>query len=110
MSPPLRVALLLGSTRVEGPPHPVHLGKRVGKFIEADLAFRGFDVVVIDAAQVKLELLRKPHFAYARNRAPAQLENIAQNISHADCFVMVTPEYNHAPSPALLNILVSRFC
>ena len=26
-------------------------------------------------------------------------------IKAADAFVMVTPEYNHAPSPALLNTL-----
>jgi len=26
-------------------------------------------------------------------------------LEDADCYVCITPEYNHSPSPALLNIL-----
>ena len=29
----LRVALILGSTRTDGPPNPVNIGKRIGKWI-----------------------------------------------------------------------------
>jgi len=50
-------------------------------------------------------MLERPHFAYAPGRAPALLEGIAATFQSADAFVMVTPEYNHAPGPALLNLL-----
>ena len=63
------------------------------------------DVRVVDPIETDLPLLRKPHFAYARGRAPPVLEELAEHISDSDAFVMITPEYNHAPSPALLNTL-----
>lgn len=108
-SSPLCVALVLGSTRVDGPPFPAQLGKRVGTFIEAELSSRGHDVIVIDPVEESLELLRRPQFAYGKNDVPAQLKDMAISFARADCYVMVTPEYNHAPSPALLNILVRYF-
>ncbi|KAJ1488355.1 flavoprotein-like protein, partial [Baffinella frigidus] len=49
--------------------------------------------------------LRKPHFAYAQGKAPEVLETLAGLVASADCYVMVTPEYNHAASPALMNTL-----
>jgi len=30
---------------------------------------------------------------------------MAERLSKADCFVVITPEYNHAPAPALLNFI-----
>ena len=102
---PLRVALLLGSTRDEGPPRPAPLGARVGAFVGAELAARGHECVVVDPRVERLELLRRPHFAYAPSKAPPQLERIAGTLRRADAFVCVTPEYNHAPGPALLNLL-----
>jgi chromate reductase, NAD(P)H dehydrogenase (quinone) len=47
----------------------------------------------------------KPHFAYARNKAPEALEDLASLIEQADGFVMVSPEYNHSMSPALADLL-----
>ncbi|KAJ1459169.1 NADPH-dependent FMN reductase-like protein [Pelagophyceae sp. CCMP2097] len=105
MRPPLRVALLLGSTRTRGP--PVVLGKRVGLFVRGCLERRGFVVDIIDPAapDAHLPLLQQPHFAYARGRAPLELEALDERLRGADAYVCVTPEYNHAPSPALLNLL-----
>jgi NAD(P)H-dependent FMN reductase len=50
-------------------------------------------------------LLEKPHFAYAQNKAPPNMQKIHTQLLNADCYVCVTPEYNHSPSPALLNTL-----
>lgn len=47
----------------------------------------------------------KPHFAYAKGKAPDALSSLAQKIEAADGYVMVSPEYNHSMSPALANLL-----
>lgn len=101
----LRIAVVLGSTRTDGPPHPAPLGARVGAFIAAELEARGHDVDVVDPRVEQLPLLRRPHFAYAAGKAPPPLDALALRFSRADAYVCVTPEYNHSPSPALLNIL-----
>eukprot|EP00614_Pseudopedinella_elastica_P033181 CAMPEP_0172639534 /NCGR_PEP_ID=MMETSP1068-20121228/218967_1 /TAXON_ID=35684 /ORGANISM="Pseudopedinella elastica, Strain CCMP716" /LENGTH=223 /DNA_ID=CAMNT_0013452711 /DNA_START=78 /DNA_END=749 /DNA_ORIENTATION=+ len=103
--PGLRVAVLLGSTRSEGPPRPAPLGVRVGAFIKRELVSRGHDVVVVDPNESNLPLLRRPHFSYSPGKAPAPLDELAATFKHADAYVMCTPEYNHAPGPALLNML-----
>jgi len=103
----LNVVIILGSTRTGGPPYPSPLGHRVGLFALTELSSRGHNVTVIDPLVEKLELLQKPHFAYAPSKLPNQLGDLARKIEAADAFVMITPEYNHAPGPALVNVLVS---
>ena len=103
MISPLRVAVLLGSTRVEGPPRPTNLGRRVGSWMEAVLQSRSHVVDIVDPIVEDLPLLRRPHFTYGT--APSNLEALAVRLRDADAYVMCTPEYNHAPSPALLNTL-----
>ena len=68
-------------------------------------AARGMKVDVIDPIEVDLPLLFRPQFAYGKGRAPGVLDDIAARLRAADAYVMCTPEYNHAPSPALLNLL-----
>jgi NAD(P)H-dependent FMN reductase len=77
----------------------------VAKFVQSRLEQRGNKVTVIDPRQVDLRLLQKPHFAYAKSQIPDVLREIHEVFETADAYVAVTPEYNHAPSPALLNIL-----
>ncbi|KAA8496878.1 FMN-dependent NADPH-azoreductase [Porphyridium purpureum] len=103
----LRIALVLGSTRVEGPPFPANVGKRVGLFAARRLRERGHHVDVVDPVALKelLPLLEKPHFAYRNGTAPRGMDELADIFKRADAYVTVTPEYNHAPSPALLNVL-----
>mmetsp|Transcript_28215 Transcript_28215/g.84927 ORF Transcript_28215/g.84927 Transcript_28215/m.84927 type:complete len:221 (+) Transcript_28215:174-836(+) len=101
---PLRIAVMLGSTR-DGPPRPVNLGRRVGAFVSSILERRGHAVDVVDPVEEDLPLLVKPHFAYAPNQVPPKLDKLNTRLLEADAYVAVTPEYNHAPSPALLNML-----
>jgi NAD(P)H-dependent FMN reductase len=101
----LNVLVFQGSTRVDGPPRPARVGERVAAFVERSLEARGHLVSIVDPVDLDIPLLRKPHFAYAKGRAPEVLESLAGQIASADCFVMVTPEYNHAASPALMNTL-----
>ena len=97
----LKVALLTGSTRTSSPPVVLH--PRVTAFVRHELERRGHIVSHINPAE--FPLLEKPHFAYAQNKAPPNMQKIHTQLLNADCYVCVTPEYNHSPSPALLNTL-----
>jgi len=101
----LQLLCFLGSMRNEGPPFPARLGDRVTKFCLQLLGARGHGVEVIDPLLEDLPMLRKPYFAYKAGSAPSELEQLAQKISAADGYVMISPEYNHTASPALLNML-----
>lgn len=101
----LRVVTVLGSTRTEGPPFPAPLCDRVGKWIVRCARDRGLTVNVIDPREEQLELLKRPHFAYAPGKAPSRLNRLSELLKSADAYLFVTPEYNHLPSPALLNIM-----
>lgn len=97
----LQVALLTGSTRTSSPPTVLH--PRVNAYIRNELERRGHAVSHVDPKD--LPLLEKPHFAYPKGKAPARMREIHSILEDADCYVCITPEYNHSPSPALLNIL-----
>ena len=107
----LNIAVISGTTRKEGPPRPV-LGPRVASFITKSLEVRGNTCTLIDPSS--FELLNKPQFAYAPSQVPEHLQKVHTILEAADAYVCITPEYNHAPSPGLLNVLnhfgSSTFC
>lgn len=100
----LNIAIVTGTTRTEGPPRPI-IGPRVCSFVQESLERRGNTVTVVDPRTIDLGLMEKPHFAYAVSQVPPALAEIHETFIAADAYVALTPEYNHAPSPALLNIL-----
>lgn len=100
----LDVVVISGTFRKEGPPRPV-LGTRVSGFVVQGLERRGNRVTLLDPRLLDLPLLEKPEFAYSRSQVPAVLGETREILEQAQAYVMVTPEYNHAPSPALLNVL-----
>ena len=79
--------------------------ERLVRALATQLQAAGHRVRLIDALDFDLAGPFKPHFAYARDRAPDQLESLASCIEQADSYVMVSPEYNHAMSPALAHLL-----
>ena len=99
----LNIAVITGTTRTSPPPRI--LGPRVSSYICQTLEDRGHSVSVIDPRTLQIPLLEKPHFAYAPSQIPTQLAELHAILVKADAYVAITPEYNHAPSPALLNIL-----
>lgn len=101
----MKVIIFLGSQRDSTPPRPARLGVRTAKACDFHLAKIGAETEIIDPLDFNLTAVFKPHFAYAAGRAPDALQSLAEKISAADCFVMVSPEYNHAMSPALANLL-----
>ncbi|MEO1191637.1 MAG: NAD(P)H-dependent oxidoreductase [Pseudomonadota bacterium] len=101
----MKALVFLGSARVSTPPRPARLGERVAFACTESLKSAGSEAEVIDPLDLDLEPGFKPHFAYAKDRAPPDLEQLARKIAAAEGYVMVSPEYNHAMSPALANLL-----
>lgn len=99
----LNLAVISGCTRTAGPPNPI-LGPRVETFVASKLEERGHTVQTIDPRQ--FPLLEKPQFCYAaKSQIPEVLKEAHTILEKADAYVCITPEYNHAPSPGLLNVL-----
>jgi len=101
----MQALIFLGSQRDSTPPRPARLGRRVALACEAQLVEREVAAEIVDPLDLDLPAAFKPHFAYAPGRAPADLDALDRRIAAADCFVMVSPEYNHAMSPALAHLL-----
>ncbi|MFN3663977.1 NADPH-dependent FMN reductase [Yoonia sp.] len=105
--------IFLGSARDSTPPRPARLGARVAAACCRLVIARGHNAQLIDPLDFDLGGVFKPHFAYAPGKAPEALDQLAEAILVADGYVMVSPEYNHAMSPALANLLnhfgASRF-
>ncbi|MEM5501595.1 NAD(P)H-dependent oxidoreductase [Ahrensia kielensis] len=101
----MKAIVFLGSVRESTPPHPARLGARVAAACASQLAKSDINVEVIDPLDLDLPAVFKPHFSFGAGRAPEALESLSIKIKDADCFVMVSPEYNHSMSPALANML-----
>lgn len=97
--------VFLGSARDSIPPRPARLGLRVARQFQRRLEAMGHSVDLIDPLSIDVPAIFKPHFAYAPDAAPDDLEALAGKIAGADGYVMVSPEYNHSMSPALAHLL-----
>ncbi len=81
-------------------------GPAVGTWFEQQARAHGaFDVEVVDLAAVALPLFDEPDHPRLRNYRHAHTKAWSETVSRADAFVFVTPEYNHAPAPSLLNAI-----
>ena len=101
----LTFLVFLGSTRDSTPPRPARLGERVAKACLARLQAKQVEARLVDPLELALPTPFKPHFAYPQGKAPEQLDALAGEIAAADGYLMVSPEYNHAMSPALADLL-----
>ena len=101
----MKLLVFLGTVRESTPPRPARLGVRVARAVLECLRQRysDHDIELIDPLDYPLEAVFKPHFAYAKSRAPEPLNALSEKIENADGYVMVSPEYNHSMSPALAN-------
>ena len=97
--------IFIGSERQSAPPHPARLGERVAKACAQRLSAHNAPNAFVDPLEIVLPTPFKPHFSYAKGKAPQALEGLARQIEDADGYVMVSPEYNHSMSPALAHLL-----
>lgn len=105
----MNLLVFLGSVRDSTPPKPPRLGQRVAlactRYLQAANADKEVQVEIIDPLDYLLDPVFKPHFSYPKGQAPEHLERLAAKIKAADGYVMVSPEYNHVMSPALMHLL-----
>lgn len=95
----LKVVLFLGTCR-EG-----RIGIRVANFLINQLKARGHQVDFLDAHEMNLPILTKPiHFYKDELEAPSILQKAKAKIVAADCYVVVSGEYNHSIPPGLSNL------
>jgi NAD(P)H-dependent FMN reductase len=103
----MKFLIFLGTVRDSSPPKPARLGARVAEAVLECLnnQYGEYEVELVDALDYPTEPVFKPYFAYPRSKAPSKLNQLAQKIESADGYIMISPEYNHSMSPALVNLL-----
>jgi NAD(P)H-dependent FMN reductase len=74
-------------------------------FLEHARRFEGFDVELVDLAEVNLPLFDEPHHPRFANYQHEHTKRWSAIVSRADAFVFVTPEYNFSAPPSLVNAL-----
>lgn len=98
MNPKLHI--IVASTR------PDRVGLPVGRwFHNQAIAFGGFDLEWVDLAEWDLPFMDEPHHPRLRNYTHDHTRRWSAQISRADAFVLVMPEYNHGFSAPLKNAL-----
>jgi NAD(P)H-dependent FMN reductase len=99
MSKPI-LAVVIGSTR------PGRIGPKFAEwFRERAVAHAGFDVELIDLAEVNLPLLDEPNHPRLHRYVHQHTIEWSQMVERADAFVFVTPEYNFGYNAALKNAI-----
>jgi NAD(P)H-dependent FMN reductase len=94
------LAIVIGSTRVG------RVGPKFAEwFRERAVAHAGFDVELIDLAQVNLPLMDEPNHPRLHKYIHQHTIDWSQMVERADAFVFVTPEYNFGYSAALKNAI-----
>ena len=95
----LSTAVIYGSARRE------RQGIKAARFISRKLQERGHDVTLVDTNEYELPLLDLMYKEFDAGTAPAAMQAVADILSAADGFVILSGEYNHSVPPALKNLL-----
>lgn len=95
-----KLHIIIASTR------PGRVGLAVGEwFFEVARMHEGFDVELVDLAEVDLPMFNEAAHPMRRQYEHEHTKAWSEKIDSADAFVIVTPEYNHYTPPALVNAL-----
>jgi len=65
----------------------------------------GFDVELVDLAEVGLPVFDEPNHPRLRQYQHAHTKAWSATVTRGDAYVFVTPEYNYGPPPAVINAL-----
>ena len=95
-----RLTIIIGSTR------PGRAGLPIAEWF-ADRARRhgGFDIDVVDLAELQLPMLDEPNHPRLRQYIHRHTKDWSAQVDASDAFVIVTPEYNHGYSAAVKNAI-----
>nr|PZN37560.1 MAG: NADPH-dependent FMN reductase [Actinomycetota bacterium] len=92
--------IIVGSTR------PGRVGLPVAEwFRDRAVAHGGFDVELIDLAEVNLPFMDEPNHPRLRQYVHPHTKEWSATIERGDAYVFVTPEYNHGYNAVLKNAL-----
>ncbi|SFL72116.1 NAD(P)H-dependent FMN reductase [Gracilibacillus orientalis] len=95
-----KIAIIIGSTR------PGRNGETVAHWVY-EIANQRSDAEfeIVDIADYELPLLDEPKGAASGEYTKLHTKAWSKKIETFDGFIFVTPEYNHATSPALMNAI-----
>ena len=97
---PLQLNVIVASTR------PGRVGIHVGRWFHGVAAGHpAFEARLVDLAEVGLPLYDEPRHPRLRQYEHEHTRRWSAIVEAADAFVLVTPEYNYSPTPALTNAL-----
>ncbi len=92
--------IIIGSTR------PGRVGLPVADwFTTVAREHGGFDVEVVDLAEVDLPMFNEPNHPRFHNYVHQSTRDWGATVERADAFVIVTPEYNHGYPASVKNAL-----
>ena len=93
----LKLLIISGSTQAQGQ------SLKVARYMEAYLKTQAVKVSVLDLHQLEL-----PFFGHHQKQAAwsKRWSKISAKLKAADGLVLVSPEYNGGPSPAILNLML----
>ena len=92
--------IIIASTR------PGRVGLPVARWVtEEAVAHGGFEVEVVDLAEVALPMLDEPHHPRLQRYTQEHTRAWSATVASADAFVFVMPEYNYGINAALKNAL-----
>lgn len=96
----LKLQVIICSTR------PGRVGEAVGQwFADYAAAHSQFDVQLVDLADFDLPVYDEPHHPVRQQYEHDHTRRWSESVRAADAYVFVAPEYNYAPTPALVNAL-----
>lgn len=92
--------VIVASTR------PGRIGRAIGDWVEQEAtAHGGFDVELVDLAEVDLPFLDEPNHPRLGQYVHQHTKDWSASVSRADAFVFVTCEYNHSFNAVLKNAI-----
>ncbi len=95
----LNTAVIYGSARRS------RQGIKAARFVVRVLKERKHDVTLIDSEKYDLPMLDWMYKEYESGQAPEAMQKLAEILSAADGFIIVSAEYNHSIPGALKNLL-----
>jgi len=96
----LRLHTLICSTR------PTRVGPSVARWFQGFAEREGsFEARLVDLKHFDLPVFDEPKHPRLGQYEHEHTKRWSQSVSEADAFAFVAPEYNHGPTPALLNAL-----
>jgi NAD(P)H-dependent FMN reductase len=95
-----RLTVIIGSTR------PGRAGLPIATwFADRARSHAGFEVGVVDLAELDLPLLDEPMHPRLRRYTQRHTKDWSAKVERSDAFVIVTPEYNHGYPASLKNAI-----